>query len=147
VKTPRAYTRTGQVEETVSEIGGKTLDQFEMSATQFGTLTRGEQTLLLARKHFENEPGMRAIFRLISKTESLDPVEPLKLLEVNENTVATGIVPIHFAPHPSLGLTYSCIIVEVTPHELEQIHTQALQLPHGWIVGESITLPDVICEQ
>lgn len=93
----------------------------------------------LARKHYQIETGLTGIFRITCAAEvELRPTEPIKLLEVNENTVPSGIMPIQFGPSPASGLTYPSIIVEVTPDEFQQIQDQRLPLPHGWQVGESI---------
>jgi hypothetical protein len=63
----------------------------------------------LARAHYEVEPGLRAIYRL----EGPDPNDlRIKLLEVNEQTVPTGIVPVGFAPHPASGLHYPSVVIE-----------------------------------
>ena len=40
--------------------------------------------------------------------------EPIKLLEVNENTVAAGVMPLYFGPAPASGIPYPSVIVEVT---------------------------------
>ncbi len=45
----------------------------------------------LAQVHFGLEPGMKRIFRLLKRSENdLDFKEPVKLLEVNADTVAAG---------------------------------------------------------
>ena len=69
--------------------------------------------------------------------------EVIKLLEVNENTVPSGIMPIQFGPSPASGLNYPTIIVEVTPDEFQKIQHQQLELPHGWKVGDPIPRPPV----
>jgi hypothetical protein len=56
----------------------------------------------LAKAHFLVEDGLVNVFRLVSPTES-DP-EPIKLLEVNRDTVATGIMPVRFDAVPERGI-------------------------------------------
>jgi hypothetical protein len=79
--------------------------------------------------HFRVEPALSRIYRIRSDKEE-DPLEPIKLLEINANTVATGSVDTFTfagtkeAPSPA-------IIAEVTPEEFEQIGKQIL-LPTGW---------------
>lgn len=108
--------------------------------------TKDEEALELARKHYQIEPGMTQIFRITgSEDAELRPNEPIKLLEVNENTVPYGIMPIQFGPSPASGLHYSSIILEVTPEEFEKIQTNELKLPNGWTVGEPI--PRTAAEQ
>jgi hypothetical protein len=88
----------------------------------------------LARAHYEVEPGLRAIYRL----EGPDPNDlRIKLLEVNEQTVPAGIVPVGFAPHPASGLHYPSVVIEVTPQEYEAIRHKQLDLPAGWEVRDS----------
>ena len=88
----------------------------------------------LARAHYQVEPGLRAIYRL----EGPDPNGfRIKLLEVNEQTVPTGIVPVGFAPHPASGVHYPSVVIEVTPQEYEAIQRRELNLPEGWEVRNS----------
>jgi hypothetical protein len=97
-----------------------------------------EEAAALARAHFEVEPGLRAIYRI----ESPDPKDlRIKLLEVNEQTVPSGIVPVGFAPHPASGLHYPSVIIEVTPQEYEAIRRKELNLPAGWEVGDEFVRP------
>ena len=61
--------------------------------------TKDEEAMALAQKHYELEAGLTQIFRITGIAElELRPVEPIKLLEVNENTVPSGIMPIQFGP-------------------------------------------------
>lgn len=94
----------------------------------------------LAQAHFTVEPAIDRIFRLILTDEKLeqDPKEPVKLLEVNPNTTADGIRPVFFGPHPSSGIFFSSVIVEVTPGEFHQIETGATKLPNNWSLGPEL---------
>ena len=86
----------------------------------------------------EVEPGLRAIYRL----ESADPNDHrIKLLEVNEQTVPTGIVPVGFPAHPASGLHYPSVVIEVTPQEYEAIQRKQLNLPTGWEVRDAYERP------
>jgi hypothetical protein len=108
--------------------------------------TKDEEATELARMHYEVETGMIQIFRITGSSEiEVKPTEPIKLLEVNENTVPSGIMPIQFGPSPASGLHYSSIILEVTPDEFQKIQTNELKLPNGWTVGEPI--PRTAAEQ
>jgi hypothetical protein len=81
---------------------------------------------------------MTRIFRITGSAEAeARPDEPIKLLEVNENTVPSGIMPLQFGPSPASG-HYPAIILEVTPAEFVQIQSRQLELPHGWEVGDPI---------
>ncbi len=104
--------------------------------------TRDEEAVELARKHYQIETGLKSIFRLTSSADvEFRPNEPIKLLEVNENTVPSGIMPIQFGPSPASGWHHSSIIVEVTPDEFLKIQNQQLELPHGWKIGDPISKP------
>lgn len=98
--------------------------------------TKDEIVESLARSHYEIEPGMKRIFRLLSPDETaLD--EPIKLLEISDETIAGGIVPIYFGPYPRSGVVYPSVIVSITPAEYERLAVGDLTLPHGWQVGQS----------
>ena len=104
--------------------------------------TKDAEAMALAQKHHELEAGLAQIFRITGTAElELRPVEPIKLLEVNENTVPSGILPIQFGPSPASGLYYPSIILEVTPDEFQRIQNQELKLPKGWKVGDLIPKP------
>ncbi len=97
-----------------------------------------DEAAALARAHYEAEPGVRAIYRL----EGPDPNGlRIKLLEVNEQTVPTGIVPVGFPPHPASGLHYPSVVIEVTPKEYEAIQNKQLVLPAGWEVRDAYERP------
>ena len=101
--------------------------------------TKDQEAAELARKHYEIETGMIQIFRITGTAEAeVRPTEPIKLLEVNENTVPSRIRPLQFGPAPAAGLYYSSIILEVTPDEDQKIQNKELKLPDGWRVGELI---------
>jgi hypothetical protein len=105
--------------------------------------SKDEEAKELARKHYQVETGLTQVFRLSGSAEvEFRPNEPIKLLEVNENTVPSGIMPIQFGPSPASGINYPSIIVEVTPDEFQQIQNHQLELPHGWKIGDSIPKPN-----
>ncbi len=106
---------------------------------------RDEEAMDLARKHYEIEPGMTQIFRLTGSADiESRPDEPIKLLEVNENTVPSGIMPIWFGPSPASGRHHSCVILEVTPEEFEKIRGRQWELPNGWKLADAIPRPSVV---
>src|SRR5207248_3803137 len=73
----------------------------------------------LAKKHYEVEAGLVHIFRIVGKAEE-SRSEPIKLLEVNEDTVPTGVMPLGFDPAPAGGIPFPSIIIELTPYEFKQ---------------------------
>jgi len=99
-----------------------------------------EEAEALARAHYEVAPGLKSIYRL----DGPDPNGPrIKLLEVNEETVAAGIVPVGFPPHPASGLHYPSVVIEVTPSEYEAIQRKKLELPPGWRIRDAYERPGV----
>lgn len=119
---------------------------FGRSAREIMPLTKDEEAKELARKHYQVEAGLTHVIRIGGSAEvELRPNEPIKLLEVNENTIPAGIMPIQFGPSPASGVHYPSVIVEVTPDEYERIRTGELRLPDGWTLGEEI--PKTTVEQ
>jgi phage FluMu protein Com len=96
----------------------------------------------LAKKHYQAEAGLQKVIRLMGSAEvEVRPVEPIKLLEVNANTIPSGVLPVSFGPAPASGISYSSVIVEVSPEEFAKIQTQELKLPKGWLLGEELAKP------
>jgi len=91
------------------------------------------EAVMLAQKHYAIEPGITEIFRILSThADELETSEPIKLLEVNSNTIASGIMPLGFAAAPNVGVHFPSIIIEVTPDEYQQILSGELGLREGW---------------
>jgi len=99
----------------------------------------------LARKHFEVEPGLTRIMRY-SGSPSIEfmPSEPIKLLEVNADTVPSGVMPLHFGPSVASGIIFPSVIIEVTPEEYDKIEKNELRLPEGWQTSEDLSKPNEI---
>jgi hypothetical protein len=96
----------------------------------------------LARKHYEVEAGLTQVFLITDRAQAeVVRSEPIKLLEVNANTVASGIMPLHFGPAPGSGIPYPSIIIEVTPDEFDKIQSNEMKLPEGWKIGEELPRP------
>jgi len=90
----------------------------------------------LAEAHYAIEPGIELIIQLLaSPDQERDPKEPVKLLEVNQNTTADGIHPVFFGPHAASGIFFPSAIIEVTPGEYEEIQRDPASLPNGWRLG------------
>ena len=92
--------------------------------------------------HFGIEEGISQIFQ-IRQTVDAEVVrsEPIRLLEVNVNTIPSGIMPIGFAPALTIGVPFPSVILEVTPEEFTRITANQLPLPAGWAIGEEIQRP------
>ncbi len=104
-------------------------------------LSKDEVAMDLAKSHLETEPEITAIYWLLSDRED-DPDEPLKLLEVNPNTIERGIEPIRFGPDASGGVPFPVVVVDVSPGEFAQVRAGDLKLPNGWSLG-----PQLECER
>jgi len=94
----------------------------------------------LARDNYFLDEAVRRIYRLVGGAEA-DEREPIKLLLVSDDTVATGIVPLHFPPHVPNGIPYPFVVVEVTPDELDRLERGELALPAGWSLGAPYARP------
>jgi len=92
--------------------------------------TKDEAVRELAEWHFSVEPDLTHVIRIVADNEDA-PNEPIKLLEVNAATVATGSVE-PFAFSPSESVPFPTVIAEVTPEEFERIQRAELMLPNGW---------------
>jgi hypothetical protein len=101
--------------------------------------SKDEQAIELAQKHYQVDVGITQILRIMSRAEvEVSPAEPIKLLEVNELTVPSGVLPLQFGADPEAGIYYPSVIVEVMPEEFEKIKSHELPLPSGWMIGEVI---------
>lgn len=92
----------------------------------------------LASAHKELEPGISHIFRIVSPREA-ESKEPIKLLEINCDTVPAGIMPVVMGPGGDI--LFSTLVVEVTPEEFEQLKQGQLHLPDtDWQIDYSSPL-------
>jgi hypothetical protein len=96
----------------------------------------------LAKKHYQADAGLQTVIRLTGSADvEVRAAEPIKLLEVNANTVPSGVLPVSFGPSPASGNPYPSVIVEVSPDEFAKIQSQELKLPKGWRLGEELPKP------
>ena len=106
-------------------------------------LTKDEEAIELARRHYEIDEGISTIIRIRGCPETeIRSAEPIKLLEVNQNTVPSGVMPLQFGSDPASGFHFPSIIVEVTPTEYEMIRRNELKLPLGWILSDAMPRPE-----
>jgi hypothetical protein len=105
-------------------------------------MSKDEEAIDLAQRHYEVELGLSEIIRFTNTAEvERTWNEPIKLLEVNENTIESGILPIYFGPAPESGIHFPSVIIEVTPEEYRKIQSNELQLPDGWRFSAPIPRP------
>lgn len=79
-------------------------DTFVVAADQANGANREDAERELAMRHYEIEEGLTQIFRITDKAEAqVVRAQPIKLLEVNTNTVEAGVMPLHFGPAPPVA--------------------------------------------
>lgn len=84
--------------------------------------------------HFQVEPGLVSVYRIISENEA-DASEPIKLVEVNTRTMATGTFDAFgFAATPDVP--YRTVIAEVTPQEFVEFRNTG-RFPRGWDIASA----------
>lgn len=86
----------------------------------------------LADAHRAADPEITDVYRVEAPGQESNPTEPIKLLEINPNTTASGIMPVRLTPHQASGIFYPSIIVEIHPSEFDQLQSGQLLLPNGW---------------
>jgi hypothetical protein len=62
-------------------------------------------------------------------------------LEVNADTVPSGVTPVYFGPRADRGMPYPRVIIDLTPDEFSQVQSSELALPDGWRVCEPLPRP------
>jgi hypothetical protein len=97
--------------------------------------TKAEVIRWLVDHHFRIEDGLQHIL-IIRGPRFEDPQDPIKLLEVNANTVPTGSVePFSFSP--TADVPFITEIAEITPEEFQRIKQHELALPPGWSLEDA----------
>jgi len=105
-----------------------------------GGVSKDDQAVLLARAHKAVDPSITHVFRIISRADESLPSEPIKLLEVTPSTAASGIIPVGLTAHPSSGIYFKSIVVEIHPSELIKLQSGGLTLPKDWELKDKIDL-------
>jgi hypothetical protein len=80
----------------------------------------------IVQEHFEVEESLEKVIWFKSET-----TPKIRLLEINPETPATGMVQSFYFP-PSADVSYPLIIAEVTPEEWQKILQNEIDLPEGW---------------
>lgn len=84
----------------------------------------------LVTRHFRLDSGLRKVYRFLNENED-KPEEPIKLLEVTQETFATGRVDT-FTFAASGDIPYPISIATITPEEMRSIQQGQISLPKGW---------------
>jgi hypothetical protein len=104
---------------------------------------KDDEARRLAEAHFHIESGMHKIVRLIASDDSVEDAssEPIKLLEVNADTVEVGIAPVYFSSDAAHGVHSPSVIVEISVAEFERLQRGELVLPGGWKMAKEFERP------
>jgi hypothetical protein len=87
----------------------------------------------LIQWHFDVEPELSEIY-LVECDDASE--QPIRLLEVNAATVATGSIEA-FAFAPTTDIPYATVVAEVTPEELKHFLAHPDLLPAGWDLAKA----------
>ena len=99
--------------------------------------TKDETARLLADEHFRLDEAVTHIFRVVEPDE-INPLRPVKLLEVNSMTPEVGISPVGLGADPVRGVFYASVVIEVSPGEFDRLRLGELSLPAGWRLGDEL---------
>jgi len=94
------------------------------------TKTREEAAQELIDWHFQSDPEITEVYRFIAPNEE-EAHEPIKLVEVTPETLATGRVDT-FSFRDTADFPYRLTIATITPEELKKIRSGQIELPRGW---------------
>jgi hypothetical protein len=94
------------------------------------TASKDEVAGALIDWHFQIDPGLQEVYRIMSDSEDR-PDEPIKLLEVSGTVMETGSVDV-FGFAPSDDITFRCLIATITPEEFERVRGGSIPMPRGW---------------
>ena len=107
-------------------------------------MNKEDTARMLAEEHYKGPSDIRAIYRLRARDEDRED-EPVKLLEVTDETIPVGLEPVYFGSDPANGISYSVIIVEITPAEFDDPDIQKkLREEFGWTKEPVYPRPEVI---
>ncbi len=84
------------------------------------TKTKLELAKEAAKFHYSLDDDLRHIFLLGPLCED-DPEEPVKLLEVRDFAVESGLMPVAFPPGSERGFPFWLYIAELSPREFQKI--------------------------
>jgi hypothetical protein len=80
----------------------------------------------LIHEHFELDESLEEVIWFKS-----DATPKIRLLEINPDTFATGVVQSFFFT-PSDEVPYPLVIAEITPGEWQKVLQNEIPLPEGW---------------
>jgi len=99
--------------------------------------TKEQTAQALANAHFALDEDLTHIFRVIEPDE-INPLRPVKLLEICSSTPEMGISPVGFNADPARGIFHPSVIIEVSPAEYDRLQRGELTLPHKWTISEEL---------
>ena len=90
---------------------------------------RRQLALDVARAHKSAGAGVIAVYHYES-SRGEEEGEPVKLLEVSNETVPAGVLPIYLRPRTDIDL--AVVLIELTAEEFQALELGELELPNGW---------------
>jgi hypothetical protein len=131
------------LEVEIAASDNATFQELRQRVATIKVAQQEESAKNLVEKHYELEVGLTRVIRYSGSADLMEQAkEPIKLLEVNKNTVPAGVMPLGFDAAPDAGIRFPSVIIEVTPEEFEKIRTKQLKLPKGWeIQREEVSKP------
>jgi hypothetical protein len=111
------------------------VDPRAIIALMMPALTKDEAARRLIEWHFRVEPYLREVYRMLAEDEDAQD-EPIKLLEVNEATIATGAIEA-FGFTPTDEIPFMTVIAEVTSDELAALRERPGAFPKGWSLSRA----------
>lgn len=94
--------------------------------------TRRQVAIELTKSHISASSAIQNVIRC--DTENNNESSPILLLEITEDTIPVGVLPIIFAP--TQEFPYPVSILVLTPGEFDKLKTGDLSLPVGWQFDE-----------
>jgi hypothetical protein len=72
---------------------------------------------------------------VLASFSDLNYISKIRLLEINPDTFATGVVQSFYFP-PSDEIPYPLVLAEVTPDEWQKVLLDEIPLPEGWSITQ-----------
>ena len=103
---------------------------------------KDEEARKLAEAHYEVEVGITQIFRITRSAEAeVLPNEPIKLLEVNENTIPVGIMPLASARRRRMAFIIRRSSSRSLRRSSKEFSPRNSPLPDGWTISDLVPRP------
>jgi hypothetical protein len=97
-------------------------------------------TRAFGEKQYEFGEHITQVYSINSDGDFQNPSTPIRILQVNTETIPIGLQPIRFGPSPASGIEHPYVIIEVTPDEFTKVQKreEPYVLPYAWTLGDLI---------